>query len=163
MDDVTIRLLQPQDLPLYQAIRLESLMEAPQAFANTHADWAALSEAEWRQRMSGPIMLALQGDSPVGIMGLIRQNGERRAHRASLIMVYLRANLRGTGLADRLLRAVIDHAARSGITQIELTVSAGNSRAAAFYRRHGFRQTGLIPNALIIDGIPVDEITMIRT
>jgi len=49
---------------------------------------------------------------------------------------------RRAGAARDLLRAVIDHAHRSGCARIELEVAAANEPALALYRSHGFRLVG---------------------
>ncbi|RVV99101.1 GNAT family N-acetyltransferase [Mesobaculum littorinae] len=160
--DVQIARLVAADLALFQAIRLESLRRAPADFANTEADWTALSRDDWLARLKTPVFAALRGGDPVGVMGLLPQTGEKRAHRAKLVMVYLRDTERGRGLADALLARVMEFAADTGIRQLELSVNATNARAVRFYERHGFATVGRIPRALIDAGRDVDELIMIR-
>ncbi|WP_116086881.1 GNAT family N-acetyltransferase [Tropicimonas sp. IMCC34011] len=162
MDDVRIVRLGAAELPLFKAIRLESLRCSPSAFANTEADWTKLPDVEWLNRMKTPVYAALKGDEPVGIMGLLVQTGEKRAHRAKLVMVYLRESERGAGLADRLLSAVTDCAVENGVRQLELHANADNVAAIRFYERHGFEQAGRVPRALIEGGRDVDELFMVR-
>lgn len=162
MPDMRIAKLGPGDLSAFKAIRLESLRLAPTAFANTEADWSGLTDDEWISRMTHPVFAAFRGQDPVGIMGLLPQRGERRSHRATLIMAYLRQDLRGTGAADALLRAVMDFATATGRRQIELAVNHHNTAAIRFYLRHGFVQTGRIPAALIDAGQEVDELLMVK-
>lgn len=160
-DPVTVKLA-PSDLAEFRAIRLEALRMAPQAFANTESDWAALSEGEWRRRLENPVFVVRRGSEPVGIMGLLRHTGTKTAHRARLIMVYMRACERGTGLTCSLLAAVMDFARQSGIRQIELEVSDHNAGAIRFYERHGFTQIGRLPGAIIDQGREIDELIMMR-
>ncbi|MDT0682218.1 GNAT family N-acetyltransferase [Roseicyclus sp. F158] len=162
MEDVKIVRLGAKDLPLFKAIRLESLRCSPSSFANTEADWLRLPDPEWLNRLKTPVYAALKGDEPVGIMGLLLQTGEKRAHRATLVMVYLRESERGAGLADRLLSAVTAFAVGSGVRQLELTVNDDNVAAIRFYERHGFEQAGRVPRALIEGGRDVDELFMVR-
>jgi ribosomal protein S18 acetylase RimI-like enzyme len=84
------------------------------------------------------------------------------AHRATIIMVYVRRNLRGTGLAGKLLRAVADHARDIGILQLELFVSAENPAAIRFYQREGFSEIGRIPGGVLEEGREIDDVMMAR-
>ena len=162
MDDVRIVKLEAEDLPIFKAIRLESLKMAPSAFANTFADWSSLSDKEWLDRMKIPVFAMLKGQEPVGIMGLMLQRGEKRSHRATIIMVYLRESERGSGLANDLLQAVMGFAKEGGVRQFELNVNHTNARAIRFYERHGFERVGKIPAALIDDGREVDELILVH-
>ncbi len=160
--DVTIRQLMPTDIETFQRIRLEALRLEPSSFASSHEDWKAFSEDEWRQRLNDPVFVAFVDAEPVGMMGLLRQRGRKMAHRATVIMVYVRQDQRGTGLAVGLLKAISAHARAAGVRQLELTVSAENPAAKRFYAREGFAEVGRIPGGVIEDGREVDDILMAR-
>lgn len=162
MDDARVVKLEAEDLPIFKAIRMESLKMAPSAFANTFADWSSLSDDEWLDRMKIPVFAMLKGQEPVGITGLMLQCGEKRSHRATIIMVYLRESERGSGLVNDLLQAVMGFAKESGVRQFELNVNHTNARAIRFYERHGFERVGKIPAALIDDGLEVDELILVH-
>ncbi|MEP3277980.1 MAG: GNAT family N-acetyltransferase [Stappiaceae bacterium] len=156
--------LQPDDIETFKSIRLEALRQDPDAFATYAEDWERLSDDEWRSRLkSTQVFVAIEGTEPVGIMGLMRQAPSKAAHRASIIMVYVRPDQRGTGVADRLLASLTDFASGSGIRQLELMVSAENPAAIGFYRKAGFEQVGLIPNGLLHEGRAFDQIVMARS
>ena len=118
--------------------------------------------ADDAQRDLASAYLDYKGHEPVGIMGLMLQRGERRSHRATIIMVYLRESERGSGLANDLLQAVMSFAKEVGVRQLELNVNHTNNRAIRFYERHGFEMVGKIPAALIDDGHEVDELIMVH-
>ena len=162
MDDVQIVKLGPTELPLFKSIRLESLRCAPSSFANTEADWSSLTNSEWLNRLKTPVYAVLRGEEPVGVMGLLIQQGEKKAHRGTLIMAYLRESERGAGLADNLLSVVTSFAVANGVRQLELNVSDHNVTAIRFYERHGFEQVGRVPRALIEEGREVDELIMVQ-
>ncbi|MDR6670155.1 GNAT family N-acetyltransferase [Rhizobium sp. 1399] len=161
-DGITIRRLSADELDLYRAIRLEALRSEPSSFATTIEDWLRLSREEWLARMASAVFVAFEENEPVGMMGLSRQMPSKMNHRARLVGVYLRKNLRGSGVAADLLDAVCDHAKSIGIQQLELTVSAEVARALRFYERHGFEAVGRVPNALRDEGEIIDELIMIR-
>jgi len=158
-----IRLLGPGDVDTFRNIRLESLRAEPNSFASSAEDWESLSDDEWRPRMlDNPVFVAFDDHVPVGLMGLMRQRASKTAHRATLIMVYVRRDLRGSGPASRLLDAVTDHARGIGVRQLELAASAENSAAVRFYVRMGFTEVGRIPGGCIRDGREVDDILMAK-
>lgn len=159
---VTIRRLGGDDVAVFRQIRLEALREAPGAFASTAADWEALPEEEWRRRLQAPVFVAFRHGEPVGIMGLMRQGSSKMAHRATIVMVYVRQELRGSGVASRLLDALVAHASEQGIRQLELAVSVEEPAAMRFYRNHGFMELGTIPGGLLYEGREIDEVLMAR-
>lgn len=158
-----IRILEPDDVEIFRRIRLEALRVEPAAYASRAEDWEALPDSEWRRRMTdNPVFAAFRDGEPVGIMGLLRQHSSKMAHRATIIMVYLRASQRGIGLATALLDALTDHARDAGIRQLELAVSVENTAALRFYRREGFTEIGVVPAGFLHDGREVDEVLMVR-
>jgi GNAT superfamily N-acetyltransferase len=158
----TIRLAGPDDVDAFRRIRLEALRAEPAAFSSTAAKWEALSDEEWRRRLAEPVFIAFLDHEPVGIMGLMRQHSSKMAHRATIVMVYVRENLRGAGLATALLDALTSHARELGIRQLELAVNAANPAAVGFYRRKGFAEIDRIPGGFVHDGKETDKIMMAR-
>ncbi|HTV67379.1 MAG TPA: GNAT family N-acetyltransferase [Rhizobiaceae bacterium] len=163
MSGAAVRLLTPEDVETFKRIRLEALRLAPEAFASRFDDWEHLPDEEWQRRVTAnPVFVAFRDDEPVGIMGLMLQQSSKMAHRATIIMVYLRESERGSGAAPALLDALLDHARRTGIRQIELAVTAENPAAERFYARHDFKEIGRIPGGFLHDGREIDEILMAR-
>ncbi|MCC5964833.1 MAG: GNAT family N-acetyltransferase [Natronohydrobacter sp.] len=162
MPDPEIRKLGQADVLVFKRIRLEALRTEPASFASSAEDWELYSDEDWRERLRMPVFVAFRSGVPVGIMGLLPQQARKMKHRATLIMVYVRATERGTGIAGRLLDTIARFAAENGISQIELNVSSKNARAIRFYERCGFREAGLIPAGMRDQGQDVDEIIMLR-
>ncbi|CAN7682946.1 GNAT family N-acetyltransferase [Rhizobium rhizogenes] len=159
---ITIRHIGTDEFDIFRQIRLEALRAEPSSFASSAEDWEVLSDEEWRRRLSDPVFVAFQDDEPVGVMGLLRQRSNKMAHRATLIMVYVRKDLRGMGLAKDLLDTVITYALSEGIVQIELVVSAENPKAINFYHREGFSEIGRIPGGVRHNGREIDDVMMAR-
>ncbi|WP_438751446.1 GNAT family N-acetyltransferase [Pararhizobium sp. O133] len=158
-----IRHLGPQDLAIFRSIRMEALRREPTAFASSAEDWGLLPDDEWMRRLiTNHVFASFEGDEPVGIMGLARQSATKMAHRATLIMVYVRRDQRGRGHAKGLLDALVGHAREFGIAQLELALSAENPVALRFYRREGFAEVGRIPAGMRHEGREIDEILMAR-
>ena len=80
-------------------------------------------------------------------------------HRAWLRRLYIAPEKFGSGLAVDLLHAIL--AAHSGLPFIALEVAAGNDRAIAFYRKHGFLDAGHKADCSGIDGVPALIMTKI--
>ncbi|WP_077962054.1 GNAT family N-acetyltransferase [Ensifer adhaerens] len=158
-----IKHLDPDDVDIFRSIRLEALTREPQAFASTAADWERLSTEEWRARLTAnTVFVALEGDQPLGIMGLMRERASRLAHRGTIIMVYVRDEARGSGVARQLLAQLTDHARSTGIRLLELVVRADNEPAIRFYEREGFHRIGHVPGGMLDGDEEVDEYLMAR-
>ncbi|MCF3638565.1 GNAT family N-acetyltransferase [Rhizobium sp. TRM95111] len=158
---LSIRRLAAGDVETFRALRLEALRCEPAAFASTAAEWEALDADGWRRWIADATLLAAHLDGePVGLMGFMRQRASKMAHRASVVMVYVRPEHRGTGLAEALLSDLCAEAACDGVVQLELAVTAENGRAVDFYRRAGFAEIGRIPGGFRHEGREIDEILM---
>jgi len=66
----------------------------------------------------------------------------RAAHVAYLGILAVAPEVRGSGLAQRMMQEALDKLAASGIRRVELTVEADNPRAIAFYEHFGFVHEG---------------------
>lgn len=160
---IDIRRLGGSDLQHFKAIRLEALEREPDAFASSADQWRALPDSDWLRRMTDhPVFVAFRDGAPVGIMGLIREAPDKRRHRATLVMVYVRASERGSGVAQGLLDAATGYARDIGVWQLDLGVNASNAVAIRFYERNGYVAFGRLPNASIIDGVVHDELLMAK-
>lgn len=158
----TIRRLETVDWEAFRSVRLEALLCEPASFTSAYSDWSALPDNDWRQRLNSPVFAIFQDITPVGLLGLVREKLPRASHRASITMVYLRKDFRGSGLAKSLLDMVAKFAWDIGVTQLELTVSVENPVAISFYRREGFVETGRIPAGFIHEGREIDDVLMVR-
>lgn len=163
MSAATVRLAGKDDVAAFKNIRLEALRLEPAAFASRLGDWEALPDEEWLRRItSGTVLIAFRNGEPVGLMGLLREQSAKSHHRATVVMVYVRASERGTGTAGALLEALTRRARDAGILQLELTVSIDKPAAQRFYKREGFVEIGRLPAGLIDEGREIDEVMMAR-
>ncbi|MBF9043701.1 GNAT family N-acetyltransferase [Rhodobacterales bacterium HKCCE4037] len=159
---MTARVLQDDDLKALAALRLEGIRLFPQAFLLTEAE-ALEGEGRLRDWVAGGGAIGLfEDDHLIGFAGLRRIGVSMAAHRAQVGPFYVTPAHHGTGAADRLLSQVCDTARGSGASQLELHVAAPNTRARAFYARHGFRVTGTLPRAIIQNGTAIDDLLMVR-
>ena|ERR1700730_14416143 len=76
-------------------------------------------------------------ESLLGIVGFFALEGPEQSHKGVLWGMYVRPEVRGTGLATALVESLIEHA-RERVEQIQWTVVASNPRARRFYQRMDF-------------------------
>jgi putative acetyltransferase len=79
--------------------------------------------------------------SLVGIGGIELQD----AGCAELKRFYVMPAHRGTGVADALITALLDHAGSHGVTVVRLETGDRQHAAIGFYRRHGFTEVPRFP------------------
>ena len=160
--DVTIRLLLAEDAAAYRTLRLESLALHPTAFGADFTDEGGRPLAFFESRLMGnAIFGGFAGDALVGCAGLMVGAGAKRSHKGLVWGVYARPAVRGSGLARRLVEAVLRHA-EGRVELVQLSVQAENTTALALYRGLGFEDYGREAQALKLGGVYYDEILMAR-
>ena len=146
-----VRRLVPGEAALLETIRLRALADAPDAFAQTHAEISAKPDAYWEQmtygltRPDGHAMLLAEDDGVVvgmafGVMPQVRP--QDRADVPHLGGMWVAPATRGRGVGRALAEAVLDWARERGLGLIALWVTEGNAPAIALYERMGFARTG---------------------
>ncbi|MFY9663417.1 MAG: GNAT family N-acetyltransferase [Candidatus Cybelea sp.] len=140
---VSLRVLTPDEWPLFRELRLEALREAPHAFGSTLESWLGDGDTEerWRDRLTNvPFnVVAYFEGVPAGIVSGLASDLE---NEAELISMWVAPFARSKGVADSLVEAVVDWARGNGIEGVSLRVMEGNARARAFYRRQRFVDDG---------------------
>jgi RimJ/RimL family protein N-acetyltransferase len=157
----TARRLRAPDAAAYRELRLEGFTLHPRQFRVAPADERHLSLEAVGERLEGAFVAG--GFDPgglVGVAGLTRFDGAKLRHRGLLWGMYLRERGRGRGLADELMRMLLDEARSQGIEQVILTVAAENDRARRLYQRWGFAVYGIEPRAIRVDDDYLDEALM---
>jgi RimJ/RimL family protein N-acetyltransferase len=160
-----IRRLTPADVTPYRALRLEGLREAPTAFAASYDEEAAFPLSMYEGWLGAPpdrgTLGAFEGDTLVGIVTLGRESRQKLAHKAHILGMYVRADRRGCGIGAGLVAGAIALArSTAAIRQINVSVNAANAPARRLYTAAGFREFGVEPRSLQIDGAWHDEVHM---
>jgi GNAT superfamily N-acetyltransferase len=141
-----IRILTEDDWAIWREVRLRSLADAPEAFGSKLADWQGLNDREdrWRTRFENVAFnsVALVDGSVVATAGGMH----RGADMAELISMWVEPDVRGTGVGEALIAAVIDWATSASFERVVLAVRRGNHRAIALYVRAGFVLHGPNPD-----------------
>ena len=157
-----IRLLSPSDAARYRDIRLEGLKQDPLAFSSTFERESAMPLSWFAERIDkGNVFGGFAGDELLAVAGYWPQEGAKVAHKAALWGMYVRKTARKSGLGQRLVEAVVDHASGK-VEQLQLGVASDNEAALRLYKKLGFSEYGREMKALKQDGRYIDEILMVR-
>jgi len=159
-----IRAVTRAEAEAWRTLRLEMLRDEPLAFSSSIEDQIDrdLSFFEHRIPTGGvDVLFGVYVDGELcGSAGFSQEQDLKLRHKGVMWSVYLRPHLRGSGVAEALVRRVIEHARRY-VAQLLCAVSADNPRARRLYERLGFRQYGVEPRALRIDGEDHDEVLLV--
>jgi len=157
---IELRVLTPDDWPIWRDLRLAALAEAPHAFGSRLADWQGDGDRSerWRARLDIPgsyNLVAVIDGRPVGMASGVLTDDRGVVE---LISMWVHPIARGQGVGDQLVGAVERWAARHvGAHVVRLAVTEGNEAAAALYRRNGFERTGDLGD-LMPDGVRREQI-----
>ncbi|KRF21911.1 GNAT family N-acetyltransferase [Phycicoccus sp. Soil802] len=139
---LTIRPVEPSIWPVYRAVRLAMLLDTPLAYGSTFAREVAFPDELWVERMGDSNgWLAFEGELPVGAVTSFHAPAQPD-DETYLVAMWVASHARGRGVADQLVRALLDHAAGAGLRRVTLDVADDNERAIGFYERVGFTRTG---------------------
>ena len=158
-----IRPLTAADAEVYHRVRLESLRLHPEAFGSSYEEEVLLTPQQVVDKLSTPRITrfgGFSGNDLVGLAGLQIRPGLKEEHKAYLFSMYVHDAHRGTGLAEKLVEAVIAGARESGAVVLHLSVTMGNASAQRFYRRMGFAVYGIELRSLKVNGVFHDEALM---
>jgi GNAT superfamily N-acetyltransferase len=137
------RRLVSADAEMFQALRLRGFLMEPRAFRFAPEDEAAMSRGDIEARLARDhVMGAFDEEKLVGIGGLAWSTGAKPSHKALVFGMYVEDAYRGIGVADAIMRSLIETGA-SRVEILLLTVVATNLRALRFYERWGFRAYGV--------------------
>lgn len=145
--DFTIEPLTPSAWERYRRIRLRALKENPEAFGSVYADQLPQPDSFWINRLKQPntaILIAVT-DSGEDV-GLAVGAPEDDETAAGLFSLWVAASARRSGVAGRLVDAVIDWAFQSGYPKLLLDVGDLNHAAISLYASRGFVPTGKTGN-----------------
>lgn len=144
-----LRRLSGADWRIWRDLRLTGLREFPEVFLSTREAELARSEEAIREQIDGGDTFgAFEDGTLVGMASLDPETAPVHVHRAWLNPLYVVAERQGTGVAQRLVDAVVGAATARGVIQIELFVAADNARAIRFYERNGFVRHGQLPRTV---------------
>ena len=141
-------------------LRLAALLAEPTAFASSHADESAFGDDVWLARLKSPYrresnmaFYAELDGTLVGMAGANWSPREKLPHVATVYGVYVAADLRGRGIASRLMKALLDELCRlPQIEKVSLTVNTHCPSAIRLYTRMGLDIVGTLTREFLVDG-----------
>lgn len=159
------RLLNPADAPAYQALRLQALRDAPEAFTSSFEEEHLRPLLVAEQRLAPASSTRFWGvfdDAGLllGMVGLERERRVKNEHKGTVVAMCVAPAAQGRGVGAALLAALLDHARETGLTQLALTVTEGNITALRLYQRAGFVAFGTEPRAIRVDGRYLGKVHM---
>jgi ribosomal protein S18 acetylase RimI-like enzyme len=158
-----IRFLIPDDAPEYSRLRLEMLELEPQAFSSSVEEHRSLSIDEVRRRLGSIaedqfIVGAFEDGRLSGVVGFYREKGIKTRHKGHIWGVYVKPEIRGQGLARKMLQTALQRASTiGGLERVLLSVAATQSAAFRLYESLGFESWGCEPRALRVGDRYLDE------
>ena len=156
-----IRPLEPNDWPAFKALRLEALLQHPEAYGSSYEEESKLTEEAFQQGFSTcDIFGAFVNDELIGCTGFFIYSSEKVAHRGCLFSMYIKDTHRNRGAADALIKTIITHA-KQRVIQLHLTVVTTNYAAIRLYQKNGFTIYGTEPRSLKVDDRFYDEHLMV--
>jgi len=105
-------------------------------------------------------MIALDGDSIVGSAD-VRRGEKRKAHTGEAGIAVL-PSYRGKGLGKQLMRVLIAEGKRMGLRLLMLHCFENNTVALALYKKLGFIECGVLPDAFTYRGQYVGDVTLYK-
>ena len=161
----TVRVAAAADWPLYRAVRLRALQDAPDAFGSSHAAEADRADAHWADRVAAAhgsgqdrLVLALRAQSVGGLVWCKRSAAE--PGRADLLQMWVAPAARGLGIGGAMLDDVLAWASRAGASRVCRGVTTTNAAAMQLYQRRGFRAAG--PTVPLREGSSLRVQPMVR-
>lgn len=124
-----------------RAVRLASLLDAPEAFGSKHEDVVHRVEPAWREQLRRiTTFVAVDADRDVGMVCGIEHADLMDA--AYLVSMWVHPGARRRGVGGALIERVVEWTAGSGRTRLFLDVRTYNAPAQRVYRARGFVLTG---------------------
>lgn len=156
-----IKQLQEQDWTLWKEIRLEAVKLHPEAFGGSYQEESLWEDEDFKKYLvKNNIFGAFIENKLVGIAGFFQFPLQKLKHRGTLFSLYVKKENRGQGVADHLIKEIINHA-RQQVLQLHCTVTTDNNPAITLYQRYGFQIYGTEPRSIKVDDNFYDEYLMV--
>jgi ribosomal protein S18 acetylase RimI-like enzyme len=139
---VRVRRLEAHEAALLRDVRLRALREAPGAFATRFEEASGQPPEYWADMAERQVtFVAVEGDRAAGMVSVWPLADSPGS--AWLARLWVDPAVRRSGAGLELVEAVAGWARERGMTTLELSVTANNAGATAFYASAGFSETGV--------------------
>ena len=148
-------------------LRLEALLDSPQAFGGDYEENEARTLEGWGEKItrgalgsSETMVLAEVRGRLVGMSGMVRVPSRKAWHIGMVYSVYVQPAWRGLGIGEALVSACLEWGREHGVRRAQLGVAVENTPAIRCYERCGFKVYGLEQMAIHWNGCDIDEYLM---
>ncbi|MDO6388847.1 GNAT family N-acetyltransferase [Pontibacter sp. BT731] len=98
---------------------------------------------EWdRNHLPHTRLVAIENDEVLGWVALLPVSSRACYRGVAEFSIYIGARHRGRGIADQLMRAMIEASEANGIWTLQSSTFADNTTSLRMQERHGFRRIG---------------------
>lgn len=163
---IEIRPIAPEEAEAVRRLKIEAAAAHPTQFAYSPADVEAMPAgclaAGFADSTGVDKTFGVYRDGVLqGLAEVVQSSGRKSRHLGEMKSVYIRPELRGQGVASRLVGEVVRYAGRH-LSVLCAAVGLDNPTARIVYERHGFRSYGVHPSMIRIDGrdIPGDLLVL---
>lgn len=124
-------------------------------------------EVDWLERRLAAVekdkIAAVVAEVEGKLVGQVEAAPKRgRSRHVGGLGISISQGYRDIGIGTELMKEAESQARRLGIEIITLEVFASNSRARHLYEKLGYRVVGCVPNAILKDGVYIDNIIMAK-
>ena len=161
LSNLSIRPLELNDWSQFKILRLEALKQHPESFGASLEEECQLTDEMFRDGFkNSEIFGAFSKENLIGCAGFFIYSSLKMRHRGCLFSMYTKESYRNLGIAEALIKQIIDHA-KNRVIQLHLTVVTTNVAAIRLYGKNGFKIYGTEPRSLKINETFYDEHFMV--
>lgn len=152
-----IKILEPSDVNDFRAIRLLALKIAPKMFGSNYEIEIEKPLSFFQDCINNSIVFGVYNEERmIALATLTKEGVAKMSHKAYLSSVFVIPEFQNLGVANELLRTVINYA-KQNIEQILLTVASDNFKAIKLYKKFNFEIYGTELKALKNGDKYIDE------
>ena len=138
---IQIRELNTDDWLLYKSIRLNALVDSPEAFGCTFDNEAGLPDTKWKDRIrDSSVFVAFIDDEPTGLV--VSFTKPENPSERLLFSMWVEDKYRNLKIGTSLVQHFIEWAKSENATKIIAGYSDENEDVFRFYEQLGFKKTG---------------------
>lgn len=147
--------LTKDDYQLYKEMRLELLKNEPISFGSSFEEENLFEDKIWKHRLTKENVStfgAFSSNQMIGICVVVYNPRSKMKHLATLHSMYVKKEHRGKGIGKKLIEFAEKSSKNKGVQRMNLSVVSSNTSAINLYTKLGFKEYGLEPDTIKVDG-----------